>query len=280
MIRSRLAVPLAAAARWLTQVALVTLATLAVTERTSLADDETGVLQARHKTYESPQNFAFELRVGPYHPRVDTAPELGATGPYQAEFGDGMRWEIAAEFDWQAYRIPHVGTIGPGVSIGYTSSSAVAPLVTPVDGSRLSGETTSLLIIPTYLVAVLRIDVLSRDLHVPLVPYLKGGLGLAFWEASNSAGPSCYAPTNAAGKATGPCVLGEGHTVGTQLAAGIALDLNFLDRRTSQGFDNATGVNHTFIFGELQDYNLTGILQTHALYVGNHNWTVGLGFEF
>jgi hypothetical protein len=244
------------------------------------ADDETGVLSARHKTYESPQNFAFEIRVGPYHPRVDTASELGATGPYQAIFGDSMRWEVSAEFDYQAYRIPHFGTIGPGASIGYTNSSALAPLVTPVNGSNISGETTSLMIIPTYLVAVLRIDVLNRELKVPFVPYLKGGLGFALWEASNSAGPSTYYPKLANGKASTTGVLGEGHTFGEQLAVGIALDLNFLDRRTSQGFDNATGVNHTFIFGELQDYNLTGLFQTNALYVGNQNWTVGLGFEF
>ena len=249
--------------------------------RSASADDETGVLSARHKTYESAHNFAFELRFGPYHPRVDTAPELGQSGPYQAIFGDSTRWEIAAEFDWQAYRIPHLGTIGPGVSVGYTASSALAPLVKAVNGSNLSGETTTLTIIPTYLVAVLRIDVLNRELHVPLVPYLKGGVGLGFWSASNSGGTSCYQATNAAGKPTSSsCVLGYGDTWGSELAVGLALDLNFLDRRTSQGFDNATGVNHTFIFGELMDYNLTGILQSHALYIGNHNWTLGLGFEF
>jgi hypothetical protein len=258
-----------------TPLAVSVLAVLLTAAGAASADDETGVLQARHKTYESPQNFAFEIRVGQYHPRVDTDPSLKGKGPYQAIFGDSDRWEFAVEFDYQAYRIPHLGTIGPGASIGYTSSSALAPLVTPVDGSRISGETTSLTIYPMYLVAVLRIDVLSRELKVPLVPYLKGGLGVGLWEASNSAGPSCYAATKNA-----PCVLGEGHTVGTQLAAGMALDLNFLDRRTSQGFDNATGVNHTFIFGELQDYNLNGIFQKNALDIGNHNWTVGLGFEF
>jgi hypothetical protein len=240
------------------------------------ADDESGVLSSRHKTYESPQNFAFELRIGPYHPRVDTAPELGNKGPYQAIFGDSTRWAIEAEFDWQAWRIPHVGTLGPGVSVGYTSSSALAPLVTPVNGQALSGETTSLTIFPTYLVAVLRVDVLNRELHIPLVPYVKGGLGLAFWEATNSGGTSCYAPAHS----TSPCVSGYGKTWGCDLAVGLSLDLNFLDRRTSQGFDNATGVNHTFIFGELQDYNLTGLFQSTALYVGNHNWVAGLGFEF
>jgi hypothetical protein len=236
-------------------------------------------LTARHKTYESPQNFAFELRVGPYHPRVDTAPELGQKGPYQAEFGDGMRWEVSAEFDWQAARIPHLGTIGPGLSVGYTSSSALAPLVHPVNGQTMSGESTYLTIYPFYLVAVLRIDVLSRELRIPLVPYVKAGLGLGLWNASNSAGTSYYTIKNAQGQVTSS-VEGVGKTWGEDFAVGMALELNFLGRRASQGFDNATGVNHTFIFGELQDYNLTGILQTHAMYVGNQNWVVGLGFEF
>ena len=278
MIRSRLAAPLGAALRSAGAVVFTTM--FFANAEPARADDETGVLSARHKSYESPQNFAIELRLGPYHPRVDTAPELGASGPYQAIFQDSLRWEFAVEFDWQAYRIPHFGTIGPGVSAGYTSSSALAPFVHPVQGNLISGESTSLTIFPTYAVAVLRIDVLSRELHVPFVPYLKGGLGLAFWEASNTVGVSHYAPTNGKGTPTGPSVAGEGHTYGEQLAIGMAIDLNFLDRRTSQGFDNATGVNHTFIFGELQDYNLTGIAQTHPLYVGNQNWLVGLGFEF
>jgi len=271
MIRLRLGAPLVAALFRLTSLAGVLTAALVVTEGVAFADDETGVLTSRHKTYESPQNFAFEVRVGPYHPRVDTAPDLGSKGPYQAEFGDSLRWEVAVEFDWQIYRIPHLGTIGAGVSVGYTTSSAIAPLVTPVMGSTLSGESTNLTIYPTYAVAVLRVDVLSRELHVPFVPYAKAGFGLAFWRASNTGGTSSVKG-----------VIGEGNSYGEQLAIGLALDLNFLDRRTSQGFDNATGVNHTFIFGELQDYNLNGLwgLQAHALYVGNQNWTLGLGFEF
>jgi hypothetical protein len=279
MTWSRLARPLVAGRSCLG--VAMTLTMFLGTARTASADDETGVLSSRHKSYESPQNFAFEVRVGPYHPRVDTAPALGQTGPYQAIFGDSLRWEVAVEFDWQAYRIPHFGTIGPGISVGYTSSSALAPLVHPVNGSTLSGESTSLTIYPTYGVAVLRIDVLSRELHVPFVPYLKAGFGLAFWEASNTAGVSKYAPTNSKGATTGPSVTGEGNSYGEQLAIGMAIDLNFLDRRTSQGFDNATGVNHTFIFGELQDYNLTSSTNPGgAMYVGNQNWLVGLGFEF
>jgi hypothetical protein len=274
MIRLRLGAPLVAALLRRTSLAALSTAALFVTEAVltegvAFADDETGVLTSRHKVYESPQNFAFEVRVGPYHPRVDTAPDVGAKGPYQSEFGDSLRWEVAVEFDWQIYRIPHLGTIGAGVSVGYTTSSAIAPLVTPVMGSTLSGESTNLTIYPTYGVAVLRVDVLSRELHVPFVPYAKAGFGLAFWRASNTGGTSSVKG-----------VTGEGNSYGEQLAIGLALDLNFLDRRTSQGFDNATGVNHTFIFGELQDYHLTASTHGSALYVGNENWLMGLGFEF
>jgi hypothetical protein len=260
--------------------ALAVAAVCAGLPREARADDESGVLVSRHRTFESPQNFAFELRLGPYHPRVDTAPELGTTGPYQTIFGTDMRWAVEAEFDWQAFRIPHVGTIGPGFSVGYTSSSAMAPFVTPVNGQTLSGETTTLTIYPMYGVAVLRIDVLSREMRIPFVPYAKAGIGWALWRASNSGGTSSAALKAPNGTTVGTAIVGEGHSVGTNLAVGVALDLNFLDRRASQGFDNATGVNHTFVFGELQDLNLNGLFQSNAMYVGNQNWVLGLGFEF
>jgi hypothetical protein len=273
MIRLRLGAPLIAALSRLTTVSLASTALLAgsllATEHVASADDETGVLSSRHKVYESPQNFAFEVRVGPYHPRVDSDPQVGPYAPYRTEFGTDLRWEVAVEFDWQIVRVPHLGTLGIGASVGYTTSSAIAPLVTARAGTTVSGESTNLTIYPTYAVAVLRVDVLSRELHVPFVPYAKAGFGLAFWRASNTGGTSAVKG-----------VLGEGSSFGEQLALGLALDLNFLDRRTSQGFDNATGVNHTFIFGELQDSNLTFSTTGHALYVGNENWLLGLGFEF
>jgi hypothetical protein len=249
----------------------------------ALADDETGVLSSRHKTYESPQRFAIEVRLGPYYPRVDTNPTLAQSGPYagpyQQTFGTSARVEVAGEFDYQAYRIPGVGTIGPGISVGYTSASGLAPLLKPEGGQKFSAETTSLSIFPMYLVAVVRFDILDRQFHVPLVPYLKGGLGYALWQASNSAGTSVS--STARGAQTNG-VLGEGHTWGTQLAVGLAIDLNFLDRRASVGFDNATGVNHTYIFGELMRADLSGIFQSeaHTLYVGDYTWMSGVAFEF
>ena len=63
----------------------------------------------------SPQNFAFELRFSPYRPQIDEEESLNGKTPFADAFGDKPRLYIGAEFDWQIFRIPYVGTIGPGV---------------------------------------------------------------------------------------------------------------------------------------------------------------------
>jgi hypothetical protein len=120
-----------------------------------------------------------------------------------------------------------------------------------------------------YAVAVLRADVIDRELHVPIVPYAKLGLGWALWTASNSAGTSTDAGR-----------LGEGTTIGIQAALGLALDLNFLDMTAARGFDNAMGVNHTYAFFEGFWADLNGLGQGHALYVGAYTWSAGLALSF
>lgn len=238
------------------------------------ADDETGVLVSRHEKFASPERFVLEIRFGLYHPRVDSDPSLVAgTSPYRDIFGDTANLEVAAEFDWQAYRIPHFGTIGPGVSAGYTSASANAPLKTPEPSGVLSAESTSLTIYPMYGVLVLRADVIDRELHVPLVPYVKGGIGWALWRASDSAGTSTATRD-------GQTVVGEGKTFGTQFALGLAFDLNVLDLAAARQFDNSVGVNHTYAFFEGFWANLDGLAQSHAMYVGAYTWAAGVALSF
>lgn len=239
------------------------------------ADDETGVLASRREKYASPERFVLELRFGLYHPRVDSDPSLLAgSSPYRDIFGDTANFEFALEFDWQAYRIPHFGTIGPGVSAGYTQANANAPLAVPEPSGTQSAEGTSLTIFPMYGVVVLRADVLDRELHIPLVPYAKAGIGWALWQASDSAGTS-YA-TNKAGQS----VVGEGKTFGTQVAVGLAFDLNVLDMAAARQFDSSVGVNHTYAFFEGFWANLDGLGQSHALYVGAYTWAAGVALSF
>ncbi len=233
---------------------------------TARADDESGVLNSRHRRFASPQNFALEFRFAPYKPRIDEAPELTGS-PYTRTFGSMPRLEIAIEFDWQALRIPHFGTFGPGLSAGYTSMGDKARL--KANPSQSSGEDTTLEIYPLYGVAVLRADVVMRELHIPLVPYAKAGVGMAFWRASTTGGTA---------QATDG-VSGKGHTVGAQFAVGIGLHLNAFDKAASVNLDNSVGINNTYAFFELMSAQLTGLGQTHALFVGTNTWVTGLAFE-
>ena len=237
----------------------------------ALAQDRSGVLETRHRVYESPQNFAIEFRLSPYTPDIDKDPALGGKTPYNDTFGTTPRILISGEFDWQAVRVPYLGTFGPGVGIGYTSMSAKAPLATPrPNGVATSDENTNLSMFPMYAVAVLRADVIERNLHIPLVPYIKAGVAAAFWRAYNDGGTSSY--NNVSGK---------GHSFGTMYGLGLAFDLNPLDEYSARNFDNAMGVNHTYLFAEYYSLNLSGLgLQSSPLRVGATTWAFGLTFEF
>jgi hypothetical protein len=229
-----------------------------------------GTLGAAHRGTESPQNFAAEIRFAAFSPEVDSDPNLGGKTPYKDTFGSNPRLEVSFEFDWQALRIPHLGTIGPGVSAGYTKASDPALFQQEHNGTFVSGEQTTLEIFPFYGVLVLRADVLWREAGIPLVPYGKIGLGYALWNASNTLGTS-----HAQG------ISGEGSSFGTQVALGLAFNLNPFDIYAAQNFDDSLGVNNSYIFAEWTRSDLDGSLsQKDVLRVGGTGWTFGLAFEF
>jgi hypothetical protein len=222
------------------------------------------------RSFESPQRFALEFRFGAFWPAIDTDPNLGGKTPFRDLYGNGPQLMSGAEFDWQAVRIPHLGTIGPGLAASYMKASTLAPFTKPHNGQTLSGEDTSLEIFPFYAVAVLRVDVLWRDYHVPLVPWVKAGIGLALWRASNTLGTSSF-----------ESVSGEGHSLGTHVAVGLGLNLNCFDPDTAREFDNSLGVNGTYLFAEYTREDLDGLgTQSDPLRVGGNEWTFGLALEF
>jgi hypothetical protein len=229
---------------------------------------------ARHRPPGSPQNFAAEIRVSRFTPDIDSDPALHGQTPYASSFGSDSRFLVSGELDWQAVRIPHFGSLGPGIGVGYTRMSANAqfaqPHVSPSGStSTASGEDTDLEIFPFYAVAVLRADVLWRDLGIPLVPYGKLGLGYSLWRASNTLGTSSYGG-----------VAGKGHALGTELALGLAFNLNVFDEYAAVNFDESMGVNNSYIFAEWTRADLTGFGQSNELRVGGTSWTFGLAFEF
>lgn len=132
--------------------------------------------------YESPQNFALELRGGPFRPNVDDEFQ-GGVQPFHDIFGDAPRVMLGLEFDWQVLRLRYVGTLGLGAALSYASFTRPAPQTVAgrTDLTRPSGQDTDFTVMPMYAVAVLRVDALARYTPVPLVPYAKLGFGYTAW---------------------------------------------------------------------------------------------------
>jgi hypothetical protein len=236
-------------------------AVLAATREARAIELGTRATEHPHRTA---QNFALELRFSPYTPQIDEEPGLVGT-PFADTFGDKPRLYFGLELDWQTLRIPHLGTIGPGLSAGMVSMSRNVRTAS----GRESGDETSLDIYPFYGVAVLRADVLWRDLGFPLVPYAKAGVGLALWRASNTGGT---ADVNG--------IKGKGESWGTNVALGVAFALDAIDPGASRNMDNATGINNTYVYFEQYWLSLNGFGGGNTLRVGTATWAMGLAFEF
>ena len=220
----------------------------------------------------TPQRFALELRGGPYYYQLDDEPGL-KKDVFKDTFKDPWFFYLGAEFDWQAVRIPWVGTLGPGVGIGHVSLSgdAFAAGTYGTANPERKGE-TSWTILPMHVSAVLRFDELFRRTQIPIVPYAKIGLGYGMWWCTTGSNDCKFT------KADGSSVIGKGASYGVHWALGGALALDFLGRREMSALDQETGVNHIYIFGEWYNQNL-GIFGTGQSYVGTSTWTTGLTFE-
>lgn len=215
--------------------------------------------------YRSSKDMLIELRFGAYRPDVDSEFTNGQK-PYETIFGDDTRFEIALEYDWQVLSIPYLGTLGPGLGIGYTTANADAPFT--ADPSKRSAEETSLSLVPMYLVAVLRIDVFAREWSIPIVPYAKGGIGWAWWWSSG-AGTDASLPAP------------RGTSYGYQYAFGGMFLLDVLNEHSAAELDYQTSINHSYVFGEWYVSKLDGAgVFSDNLHVGTDTWMLGLAFEF
>jgi hypothetical protein len=211
---------------------------------------------------ESNQFAALELRVGPYIPKIDDP--FPSSKPYESVFGTDHRILFGLEVDWQALRIPHVGTLGPGLGWSYTHMTANA-IVTGSKPPLESAEETNLAIMPMYGVAVLRVDEFVRNMGIPLVAYGKAGIGYGLWWTGNDLE-----------------TVRRGHTWGTQFAFGGMFLLDVLDTRAAFEIDNEWGVNNTYLFFEYMMSNLNDFKSsndTSVMRIGSNTWMAGLALE-
>ncbi len=226
-------------------------------------DHTHGVLDYDYSQERTPQNAAVELRFAPYRPRIDS--EFDGATPYEDSFGTKRVFSVGAEGSWQALRVPHFGSIGPGLGIHWFRRSGIAEFTS---GDSGSAHTNSIWILPMYAVGVLRVDVLAQDLHIPLVPYVKGGFAWALWESRDAGNVSVAEDGRKA----------RGLETGLQFQAGLMLHLNPLHPQWAIDMDNSSGVNSSYLFLEwwMSDVNTFG----SGMQVGTNTWTAGLAIEF
>lgn len=217
---------------------------------------------------ESPQRFAFELRFGPYYPEVDD----GLNGsPYATIFGDSSDLMTEFEFDYQPARI-FVGTFGIGAAIGFMHASDKA--MVHDDSTQRSEDETGLWILPLSLLAVVRFDIFAERWNVPLVPFVKFGFTYSIWWTTNENGVSTGTDSG------GDSVSGYGGSAGLRLGGGIMLRLDWIEPTAARTFDNAFGVNHSYIIFEYYWAWVDGFGAEGRMDVGDANWILGLALEF
>ncbi len=221
----------------------------------ALAAAQTSDELRAHTRRESPEHFAFELKVGTYRP---DARAVDGTNAWSTFFGGDRGPLLQLELDVFAWRIPYVGLIGAGVSAGwarYQRGLCADPSCAPQ--SRLDEKGRAKLF-PVAGLAVLRVDALARELGVPLVVTGKIGLDAVFY------------------RITGGSLSGSGSSLGMRWAVQLALELDFINRARARTLDDEWGINHTTLFVEL-----FGSTADSSIDLGTGlAWTLGLGLTF
>lgn len=207
---------------------------------------------------------AFEMRIAPYFPAIDR--EFSSATPYRDAFGKAPAWTFGLETDWQALRIPHFGSIGPGVGWHFGWRNGTADFTDP-DTPGESAHPQRIWVMPMYAVGVLRLDVLKTDLSIPIVPYAKFGFAINLWEARDA-----YKTSNV------DDVAGKGLEYGWTSHLGLMIHLNPLSAQQATDMDVSIGINDAYVFAEWWYSDVSSFGK--GMHVGSNTVCMGLAFEF
>jgi hypothetical protein len=175
----------------------------------------------------SPEGYLLSFGVGAYRPDPGSA---AFDLVYPADNGP----LLLPEFDFFLYRIPFLGPIGLGIAGGWASYKGTACRADSPPGTCTpSSDSTKFTLFPLNIMAVLRIDALSRETPVPFVFTGKVGYDSVFFK--EDVGPN----------------QSSGRSGGFGWAAQFAIELNFINERRANSLDEDWGINSSFFFFEL-----------------------------
>lgn len=186
------------------------------------------LLPASPRAAESARFGSFDFLTGPYRPNIDAGL---AARPWATSFGKNRPWlfRIGVSYDLLKGAF---GSLEVGGQVGYLRKTGFAQTAT---GGPSSDE-TGFQMIPTSATLTYRFDWLADRFRVPLAPYGRVAFERYNWWTTNaSGGTSRYGATN-----------------GYSAAFGLALLLDFFDPTLARELDNDTGINHTYVTGEIR----------------------------
>jgi hypothetical protein len=241
--------------------------------------------------YESSQWFALEIKFSPYTPHIDQSPGLDGATPFADLFNKqddvdkrgqqpAYRLLTTVEFDVQFLHRAW-GNLGFGITTGFyrrtTHGFQRAPnpdtgafdVTCQVPSCVRSGDIVSLNIIPLSLLFVYRFDLLANRYRIPLVPYVKIGLAYYIWFMGDGNNAIAKSPEKA-----------HGGTFGWVAHPGLALQLDFIERGVAKTLDTELGINHTYLFCELNYADIRGFGAQNKLNLSDLMLNAGLAFEF
>jgi hypothetical protein len=181
---------------------------------------------------QSPRWGSMDLGVQAYRPNIDS--EFGGTGPYEAIFGTGNGYMFTLGVSRSIFT--NWGSLETGIRTGYFSKSGNS-LVTDSNGNTTaSGAKTALKIVPTSIALTYRFDWATERYRFPLAPYGRLAFERYNWWITKGSGGTAE----------------KGATMGWSATGGLAFLLDFLDPDMAREFDRDSGVNHTYLFFEVQ----------------------------
>lgn len=215
----------------------------------------------------SDQSWALEVKFSPYLPALDEDPTLpdGET-PFADIFEDKKRIMFRTALEYQALRLGQVASLGAGLGVGFYQAKGFG-----LDNAGAPTEDVNKFrVVPFALDAVLRVDYLVNK-GVPLAPFVKGGLDAYYWTNKKNGDFTKFAQS-------GNNV--QGATFGFHGAAGLALDMGFLDPNGAINMDHNFGVNHSYLFAAVEASKVNDFNSGKSFDFSATLFNIGIAAEF
>lgn len=182
---------------------------------------------------ESPKWGTFEFRLANYRPDIDS--EFGgAKSPYSDAFGTKRGWFPKVLGSYTLF--DRFVQVDVGLGTGWFRAKGKGTFPVAYNGSTASRDNTTFSIIPATLALTVRVDGFAERWPIPLDVYGRVALERYNWLITNGNGT----------------VTEKGATNGWSMAGGVSFLLDFVDPMLARELDNDSGVNHTWLFFEVE----------------------------